>query len=328
MNSEPIGGYLHCWHRSRLRAKPLTSRPSRLFETKKLSNAHIDVHRTVRNPTRQPSSNVFLSSSCNIRRTDRPPRLGQVDLDEADSKTEDNHVISSNGHNRYARMDLRIRKCEPQDRKSIRDLCCDTGFLGNPIDPVFGDRDLFADILTKYYIEREPESAFIAEDRGSVVGYILGCKNSLDFQRYFILRTVLGTALKLMWRYCTRYSRKERNYARWLLFRSLRETPKIPKDSAHLHINVKQGYRTRSRDVGKKLAEKFFSYLRENKVKRVYGRVFSLEKRRKPDLFERVAQKIESQGTGFRIYDKKETTVWRDFIKGKVYLLRIVRDLD
>ncbi len=235
-------------------------------------------------------------------------------------------MISSDKHNEYVRMDFRIRKYEPKDRKSIRDICCNTGFLGNPIDPIFGDRDLFADIYTKYYLEKEPESIFIAEHRGSVVGYILGCKNSRDFQRYFILRILPLTAFKLIWRYFTRYNQKERIYVRWLLFRSLRETPKIPKDSAHLHIDLKEEYR--SKNTGKRLLGEFFNYLRENKVKRVYGGVFSFEKRRKPDFFERILQRIGIKGMDFKIYDKKETTVWRDLIKGKVYLLRIVRDLD
>jgi GNAT superfamily N-acetyltransferase len=241
-------------------------------------------------------------------------------------KREDNQVISSNKHNKHARMDFRIRKYEAKDRKGVRDLCCDTGFLGSPIDPIFGDRDLFADIHTKYYLEKEPESVFIAEHRGSVVGYILGCKNSRGFQRYFILRILPVTLFKLVWRYFARYNWKERRYARWLLFRSLRETPRIPKDSAHLHIDLKEEYR--SKDTGRRLIKEFFNYLRANKVRRVYGGVFSFEKRRKPDLFERVLQRIESKGTDFKIYDKKETTVWRDLIKGKVYLLRIVRDLD
>lgn len=235
-------------------------------------------------------------------------------------------LSSSKELRRYTRMDFAIRKYELKDRDSVRDLCCDTGFLGNPIDPVFGDRDLFADIHTRYYLEREPESAFVVEARGRVVGYILGCKNSRDFRRYFILRTLPRTALKLAWRYFTKYNQKERRYARWLLLRSLRETPSMPKDSAHLHIDLKE--ECRSRHTGRKLLEEFFNYLRENKVKRVYGGVFSFEKRRKPDLYERLLQRIGSRGTNFKIYDKKETTVWRDLIKGRVYLLRIMRDLD
>jgi len=226
---------------------------------------------------------------------------------------------------RYTRMDFRIRKYELKDRDNVRDLCCDTGFLGNPIDPVFGDRDLFADIHTNYYLEKEPDSAFIAEERGRMVGYVLSCKNDRDFRRYFILRTLPLTALKLVWRYFTQYNEKERRYARWLLFRSLRETPRMPKDSAHLHIDLERKHR--SKDTGKRLAEELFSYLRNNKVKRVCGGVFSFEKRRKPGLYEKVLERIGVKGTNFRVYDKKETTAWRGLMKGKVYLLRLVREL-
>ena len=46
-----------------------------------------------------------------------------------------------------------IRPYQPSDRKAVRHLCCETGYLGGRIDPVFEDRELFADYLTKYYIK-------------------------------------------------------------------------------------------------------------------------------------------------------------------------------
>ena len=56
-----------------------------------------------------------------------------------------------------------FRKYRPSDRAAVRRLCCETGFIGNPIDPVFEDRELFADFLTAYYTDFEPESAFVVE---------------------------------------------------------------------------------------------------------------------------------------------------------------------
>ena len=35
---------------------------------------------------------------------------------------------------------FKIRNFTVADRDIVRNLCCDTGFLGNPIDPVFEDR--------------------------------------------------------------------------------------------------------------------------------------------------------------------------------------------
>ena len=35
---------------------------------------------------------------------------------------------------------ISIRKYRASDRPVVRRLCCETGFLGKPIDPVFADR--------------------------------------------------------------------------------------------------------------------------------------------------------------------------------------------
>ncbi|HYR57395.1 MAG TPA: hypothetical protein VEO95_02150, partial [Chthoniobacteraceae bacterium] len=73
---------------------------------------------------------------------------------------------------------LTIRRYRPGDRARIRALCCETGFLGNPIDPVFEDRELFADYLTAYYTDWEPESAFVLLVNGDIRGYLLGSRHS------------------------------------------------------------------------------------------------------------------------------------------------------
>jgi hypothetical protein len=66
----------------------------------------------------------------------------------------------------------------------VRRLCCETGFLGKPIDPVFEDRELFADYLTAYYTDVEPEAAFVLEHEGVVKGYLLGSRRPLRHQWY------------------------------------------------------------------------------------------------------------------------------------------------
>ncbi len=239
---------------------------------------------------------------------------------------ETGEVTSSSDRIEHPDLHPRIRKYERGDEVGVRNLCCDVAFLGNPIDPIFGDRELFADLHTKYYLEREPESVFVAEHKGSMVGYVLGCRNVRRFHRYFIFKTIPSTIFRVAWRYFLRYNKTEKRYAKWLIFRSLREAPRTPRNSAHLHINVEKGYR--NKDTGKRLAEELFKYFKENGVRRAYGGVFSFEKRRKPDFYEKVMKRIGSQGRNFRVYDKKETTVWKGLVEGKVYLLRIVRDLD
>jgi len=209
---------------------------------------------------------------------------------------------------------VKIRKYRLEDRQTVRDICCDTGFLGNRIDPIFNDKELFADLFTRYYTDEEPESAFVAEYEGEVIGYLLGCKNGKKFKR-FMTYIILANLPKLIWRYFTRYNREGRKYAKWMLFRGLRETPEIPRKAAHLHFNLKKKYR--GMGIGKKLINIFFEYLRQNGINKVYGGVFSFEGKRTEGLYKKL---------GFKIYDKKKVTLWKDVTGKKAYLLRIVKD--
>src|SRR2546422_6638559 len=76
-----------------------------------------------------------------------------------------------------------IRGYRRSDREAVRKLCCETGFLGDPIDPVYEDRELFADFLTTYYTDHEPESCFLLEVDGEIRGYLLGSRKPLRKDR-------------------------------------------------------------------------------------------------------------------------------------------------
>ena len=68
-----------------------------------------------------------------------------------------------------------IRAYEPADRESIRRICFETGYMGEPIDWLWPDRESFADLITRYYTDREPESILVATRNQRVVGYLTGC---------------------------------------------------------------------------------------------------------------------------------------------------------
>ena|SRR5271165_1956407 len=78
--------------------------------------------------------------------------------------------------------DFQVRNYHQSDREPVRAICCETGFLGNPIDPVFEDRELFADFLTDYYLKHEPDSAFVVVKGNVVKGYLLGSRRPLSYQ--------------------------------------------------------------------------------------------------------------------------------------------------
>jgi ribosomal protein S18 acetylase RimI-like enzyme len=209
-----------------------------------------------------------------------------------------------------------IRPYRPADRAAIRTICADTGFLGQPIDPVFEDRELFADYLTAYYTDAEPESTFVCEIDGEVKGYVMGSRFPKKKAR-FEARLLPGLVARGAWRYFTRpYSAATRRYVRWLLTRARHEVPFTPPAIPHFHFNILPEART----VGttRAMIDMFLRYLAACGEKQVYGQVVAYETRRGARMFERY---------GFRVIDEREVTKYRHLDPRTIYLFTIVKDL-
>jgi RimJ/RimL family protein N-acetyltransferase len=71
-----------------------------------------------------------------------------------------------------------VREYRPEDRDAVRRICFETGLMGDTIAPQYSDLESFADMLTAYYTDAEPEGAWVAEADGKVVGYMLSCFDS------------------------------------------------------------------------------------------------------------------------------------------------------
>jgi ribosomal protein S18 acetylase RimI-like enzyme len=71
-----------------------------------------------------------------------------------------------------------IRPYEAPDRAGVRRVCYETGFMGEPVDWLWRDRESFSDMFSGYWTDREPGSASVAELDGEIVGYLLGCADS------------------------------------------------------------------------------------------------------------------------------------------------------
>jgi len=208
-----------------------------------------------------------------------------------------------------------VRKYRPQDRDAVRNLCCATGFLGQPIDPVFEDRDLFADFLTRYYLRYEPESAFVLESDGRLVGYMLGCLHPLRIQFHNALQNIWYFFI-LLWRY-PRYQARSRKFIRWVLWNGWREVPAAPRRTPHIHINFLP--EARGSAAAKELFDAFMEYLSASGVKRVYGQMASFESRRGEAMFRRY---------GFKLINRSEITKYRELHPKPVYLSTVVRDFE
>ena len=210
--------------------------------------------------------------------------------------------------------EVTVRHYESRDRDIVRWLCCETGFLGKPIDPVFQDRELFADYLTSYYTDIEPESCFVLEQAGRVMGYLLGSRRPFRQQLHgFFLNIRLF--LKGMARY-PGYNRPTRDFIGWILRHSWREVPAAPRRTAHFHFNVLPEAQSVAGTLS--IMNAYFDYLRSKGERAVFGQIVTFESRRGAKVLERY---------GFRVVEKREITKWRDKHPEPVYLTTAIKQL-
>jgi len=211
---------------------------------------------------------------------------------------------------------IQLRPYRPGDLEAVRRICADTGFLGNPIDPVFEDRELFADYLTGYYTRFEPEALLVCEVDGEVRGYLMGCRRALLRQAYQFLANFV-VAGKALYRCLRRpYNSASRRFLRWVLMNSWREVPVTPRNMPHFHMNILPD--ARSVRNTRALIRTFLDFLRSHDCRSVYGQVVTYSGRRTVSLFRRY---------GFHVIDRVEVTKYRSIHGGRVLLCTVIKDL-
>ncbi|RKX35117.1 MAG: GNAT family acetyltransferase [Verrucomicrobia bacterium] len=216
-------------------------------------------------------------------------------------------------------MACKIRPYKPEDRATVRRICCETGFMGNPIEPVFSDRQLFADFFTRYYTDYEPESSLVAidEETGQLVGYLLGCfryRYNAFRQNLLIATRVVPKALL---RYLAgRYDRQSRRFLYWVVFKSSLQTPKAVPRAAHFHFNLLPPYRTGK--AGRRLVFTYIDNVKARGARAVFGQI-QIQDDKRTRFFERY---------GFTFIDKKRITKF-DLHYGKaVYVATLCKFFD
>jgi len=169
-----------------------------------------------------------------------------------------------------------IRPFKIDDKDSVRKICADTAFMGEPVERFFDFRDIFSDIAISYYTDYEPESLFIAECDGNVVGYLAGCKDTRRFKRIFSRRILPRAFFSLLVKGAFFREKSARLITSILksFFKGELRRPDYLKDfPAHLHVNVQNLYRHIG--AGTKLMERYFDYLRNNHIGGVHLYSFS-----------------------------------------------------
>ncbi len=190
--------------------------------------------------------------------------------------------------------------------------------MGNPIEPLFTDRDAFADFFTRYYTDIEKKRCLVAEDDGRIVGYLCGC---LRYNLYPLAQSLLIggiTMPKVVFRMAVgRYEKRNYRFLKWFLIKSARETPMYPGGSAHFHVNFLPEWRDGK--ITRKIIFRFLKSLPGQRVKRVYGQIQTYGDSRPSKVFERY---------GFKLFDQRQITRFKHLSNREVYVSTFVREFD
>ncbi len=197
-----------------------------------------------------------------------------------------------------------IRKYTPTDRNAVEHIQFETWNLGKSASLLANDKKRFSDEI-KYYLEEEPESCFVAEEKGKVVGYLLGCLDDKDHNESisgFLLKSIgIFFQLPIM-------DKKDRRH--WfgtikMIFGAifgLSEDSKfrVPKNSGHIHITLLPS--ARGFGAGTKLLKEFFKYARSKKVKLIHADSWRTRLNPNKNFWIK---------NGFKEYSKVKTIFWK-----------------
>jgi len=185
----------------------------------------------------------------------------------------------------------------------------ETGFFGKSMSEFITDHDLWNNLVS-YYLEKEPESAFVVENQGKVVGYLLGTTGKKRFHLInYYLKTFFKTLFalrKLRPKDLLYFGGKYRYLFKTLIGKYGRQTLRTPKRAGHFHIDILPGFR--GKNTGTKLLNEFLKYAKSKGVKTIYADSYQTPLNPNTNFWLK---------NGFIEYDRIRTYAWDDQLRGE-----------
>lgn len=160
-----------------------------------------------------------------------------------------------------------VRSYEARDLAAVREICVLTGYRGTDARVVMTDTGILPDAYAEPYVVHDPGLAFVADDGGRAVGYVLGTVDTVEFARWFAQSwlPVVGARHANPPEHAENFEdailRDLHNPARMLV-------PELADYPAHLHIDLLPGYQ--GRGLGRRLMQAFLAALKARGVARVH----------------------------------------------------------
>ncbi len=149
-----------------------------------------------------------------------------------------------------------IRPYRPSDRWVIYDICVRTADAGDDARGQYSTDDLMGDLFAGPYLEIEPGLAFVADDGGRAVGYVLGTPDTAGFVKQYADRWLPYFA--------GRYPEPpppprtpEQDMIALGYHPERMILPELAAHPAHLHIDLLPGFQRRG--LGRRLIDRFLA---------------------------------------------------------------------
>ncbi|MGV8150551.1 MAG: GNAT family N-acetyltransferase [Candidatus Woesearchaeota archaeon] len=206
-----------------------------------------------------------------------------------------------------------IRKYNSSDRSAVEHIQLSTYLLGKPLD-VKNKKWIHNSI--SYYLDKEPQSCYVAQEKGKVVGYLLGCLDDKNNEENIILylRKIYGKIPLLPFMH-----KSDSKFWSGQIFGitnavcGLSEEKKFihPKNAGHIHINLLP--QVRGKGIGSKLLKTFFKYAKSKGVKTIHADSFQTRLNPNKNFWIK---------NGFKEYSKVKTSFWKNYYpKEEIYLV-------
>lgn len=153
---------------------------------------------------------------------------------------------------------LVVRRYRVSDWDVVARICIESG-LGGQLPKYFCDGPAFARLWLLPYLKSDPESCFVAEVDGEVVGYLVG-KVRAPAWRFAL--AALGPALAILGKSLIgqyRLHAPSKQFVRYLFLRAWREIPRRLPGAAEFHFNVRESAQG-DPELGPKLMRAFFDH--------------------------------------------------------------------
>jgi ribosomal protein S18 acetylase RimI-like enzyme len=152
-----------------------------------------------------------------------------------------------------------IRRVRPADRDAVYDICLRTADAGDDGTHLYTDPLLPGHVWAGAYLALEPEHAFVVDDAGRVIGYVLGALDSRAFESE--LERAWWPVLRARYPLDATATAPGDRMARDLIHHPARADETLVRDyPSHLHIDllpVAQG-----RGDGRRLVDRLLGSLR------------------------------------------------------------------